>query len=118
MTIIDIHPHVIAADHVRYPLAPVEGQMSEWARSRPVTCAQLLTAMDAAGVDQAVLVQPSTAHGFDNRYTADSAAAHPRRLSWVGTLDTLAPETPDQLSYWVRERGMAGLRVYTAGSTM
>jgi L-fuconolactonase len=118
MTIVDIHPHVVAADHARYPLAPVEGGLSEWARERPVTCEELLAAMDAAGVDQAVLVQPSTAHGFDNRYTADSAAAHPDRLGWVGTLDALAAETPDQLTYWVRERGMAGLRVFTAGSTI
>jgi L-fuconolactonase len=118
MLVIDIHPHVIAEDHVRYPLAPVEGKLSAWARERPVTCAQLLAAMDAAGVDQAVLVQASTAHGYDNRYTADSAAAHPHRLTWVGTLDALAAETPDLLGYWVRERGMAGLRLYTAGSTM
>ncbi|HZR97509.1 MAG TPA: amidohydrolase family protein [Chloroflexota bacterium] len=118
MTVVDIHPHVIAADHACYPLAPVAGGLSAWARERPVTCEQLLAAMDAAGVDQAALVQAATAHGYDNRYTADSAAAHPARLTWVGTLDTLAPETPDQLTYWVRERGMAGLRVYTAGSTM
>jgi L-fuconolactonase len=118
MTIVDTHTHVIAADHARYPLAPVEGKLSEWARARPVTCEQILAAMDAAGVDRAVLVQASTAHGFDNRYTAESAAAHPARLGWVGTLDALAPETPDQLAYWVRERGMAGLRVFTAGSTM
>jgi predicted TIM-barrel fold metal-dependent hydrolase len=118
VTVVDIHPHVIAADHTRYPLAPVEGGLSAWARERPVTCEQLVAAMDAAGVDQTVLVQAATAHGYDNRYTADSAAAHPDRLAWVGTLDALAPETPDQLTYWVRERGMAGLRVYTAGSTM
>src|SRR4051794_20859613 len=98
MTIIDTHCHVVAADHARYPLAPVEGRISEWAQERPVTAEQLLAAMDAAGVDGAVLVQASTAHGFDNRYTADSAAAHPARFAWVGTLDALAPETPDQLS--------------------
>src|SRR5262245_8432865 len=74
--------------------------------------------MDEAGVAQAVLVQASTAHGYDNRYTADSAAAHPARFAWVGTLDALAPDTPDQVTYWVREHGMAGLRLFTAGSTM
>ncbi len=118
MQIVDIHPHVIAADHARYPLTPVEGRMSVWAQERPVTCEQLLAAMDEAGVAQAVLVQASTAHGHDNRYTADCAAAHPARFAWVGSLDALAPDTPDQLSYWVRERGMSGLRLFTAGSTM
>ncbi|HEY7062559.1 MAG TPA: amidohydrolase family protein [Chloroflexota bacterium] len=118
MTVVDTHCHVVAADHARYPLAPAEGRISEWAEQRPVTAEQLLAAMDAAGVDGAVLVQASTAHGFDNRYTADSAAAHPERFAWVGTLDALAPETPDQLTRWVRERGLAGLRVFTAGSTI
>jgi predicted TIM-barrel fold metal-dependent hydrolase len=42
MQIVDIHPHVIAADHARYPLAPVGDRLSEWAARRPVTCEQLL----------------------------------------------------------------------------
>lgn len=118
MQIVDIHPHVIAADHARYPLSPVDDMLSEWAARRPATCEQLLAAMDEAGVAQAVLVQASTAHGHDNRYTADSAAAYPARFAWVGSLDALAPDAPDQLTYWVQERGMAGLRLFTAGSTM
>jgi predicted TIM-barrel fold metal-dependent hydrolase len=117
VTIVDTHAHVVATDHTRYPLVPVAGRISEWVQQRAVTREQMLAAMDAAGVDGAVLVQASTAHGFDNRYTAESAAAHPDRLTWVGTLDALAPETPDALSGWVGDCGMAGLRVYTAGST-
>jgi len=118
MQIVDIHPHVIAADQARYPLAPVDDKLSDWAARRPATCERLLAEMDDAGVAQAVLVQASTAHGHDNRYTADSAAAHPARLTWVGSLDALAPDAPDRLKYWVQERGMAGLRLFTAGSTM
>jgi L-fuconolactonase len=118
MATIDIHPHVIATDHARYPLCPLEGRMSEWAKERSVTSEQLLAAMDDAGVDQAVLVQASSAHGYDNSYTADSAAAQPDRFAWVGGLDALAPDAPDVLTYWVRERGMAGLRLFTAGSTL
>jgi predicted TIM-barrel fold metal-dependent hydrolase len=74
--------------------------------------------MDVAGVAQAALVQASTAHGHDNRYTADCAAVYPDRFTWVGSLDALAPDAPEQLTYWVRERGMSGLRLFTAGSTM
>src|SRR5215211_164157 len=118
MQIIDIHPHVIAADQARYPLEPVGGQLSEWAAQRAVTREQLLAGMDEAGVAQAVLVQASTAHGHDNSYTADSAAAHPARFAWVGSVDALAPDAPDQITYWVQERGMAGVRLFTAGSTM
>src|SRR5258707_15588320 len=109
MQTVDIHPHVIAADHTRYPLAPVGGKLSEWAAQRPVTGEQLLASMDDAGVAQAVLVQASTAHGHDNRYTADSAAAHPDRFAWVGSLDPLAPDAPDRLPYSAPQRGIAGL---------
>ncbi|HZR97877.1 MAG TPA: hypothetical protein VFE37_04170 [Chloroflexota bacterium] len=100
MHIVDIHPHVIATDHARYPLAPVGGKLSEWAARRPVTCEQLLAAMDEAGVAQAALVQASTAHGHDNRYSADCAAAHPDHnmpafaIYWGATFKLLPRETP------------------------
>ena len=35
-TVIDIHPHVIAADTKRYPLSPLSGRQSDWSRERPV----------------------------------------------------------------------------------
>ncbi|MBX6748705.1 MAG: amidohydrolase [Micromonosporaceae bacterium] len=118
MSIIDIHPHVIAADTARYPLAPLGGTVSGWAASRPVTTEQLLALMDANGVDKAVLVQASTAYGYDNSYVADSSAAHPDRLLAVGCFDPLAADAPDRLAYWVQERGLVGARLFTTGSTM
>jgi hypothetical protein len=71
MQVVDIHPHVIAADHARYPLAPVGDKLSAWAARRPVTCEQLLAAMDGAGGAQAVLVQAYT------HSAADRVASHP-----------------------------------------
>jgi L-fuconolactonase len=32
MPIVDIHPHVIATDNVRYPLQPLGGNQSTWSR--------------------------------------------------------------------------------------
>jgi L-fuconolactonase len=49
-TTIDIHPHIIAGDTSRYPLAPLGGHQSDWSRTRPVTVEQLITAMDEADV--------------------------------------------------------------------
>lgn len=118
MDIVDIHPHVIASDTAKYPLNPVGGAVSKWAVQRPVTGEQYLAAIDQAGIDQAAIVQASTAHGYDNSYTADVAAAHPDRFVGVCCIDALAPDAPQQLTYWVRERGMAGLRLFTTGSTM
>lgn len=118
MHIVDTHPHVISNDHTQYPLAPVGGKLSGWAQDRPVTGEQMLTAMDEAGVTQAALVQASTAHGYDNRYTAECARSHTDRFVGVCCVDALAPDGPDRLSEWVEEWGMAGLRVYTGGTTM
>ena len=117
MPIFDVHTHAVAADHARYPLAPVGGTLSDWAKERPATAEALLAALDAAGIAQALVVQASTAYGYDNRYAADSAAAHPARFAWVGGVDVLAPDGPDRLAYWVHERGMAGLRVFSTAST-
>ena len=69
---IDIHPHIIANDEKRYPLAPLGGHQSDWSRTRPVTYEQMIAAMDAAGVDKAALVQASTCYGHDNSYVADA----------------------------------------------
>jgi hypothetical protein len=35
MKYIDIHPHIIADDTKRYPLAPLGGHQSDWSRTRP-----------------------------------------------------------------------------------
>jgi L-fuconolactonase len=114
----DIHPHVISADKTRYPLNPHGGQMSPWVVARPVTAEQMVEEMDAAGIRRSVLVQASTAYAFDNSYAADSAAAHPDRFASVGSVDVRSADAPAQLRYWIRERGMNGLRIFTSGSAM
>jgi predicted TIM-barrel fold metal-dependent hydrolase len=65
-----------------------------------------------------VLVQASTAHGYDNSYTADSVAAHPGRFAGVCCVDAAAPDGAEKLRYWITERGLSGVRLFTAGSTM
>ncbi|MDR2379136.1 MAG: amidohydrolase, partial [Bifidobacteriaceae bacterium] len=114
----DIHPHVIAADERRYRLAPVGGQMSAWARSRPVTTEALIAAMDRTGVAQAVIVQASTAYGYDNSSVTDSAGLWPGRLAAVACVNPLSHQVGAEIDHWVAERGAAGLRLFAAGSTI
>src|SRR5580700_4610695 len=114
---IDIHPHVIADDDARYPLAPLGGHQSEWSRTRPVTTEQMIAAMDEAGVDKSALVQASTCYGYDNSYVADAVAAHPARFTGVFSVDVLAPDAVERMRYW-RGKGLTGLRLFTIGSTM
>lgn len=118
MRYIDIHTHVISPDTAKYPLAPLGGVQSTWSRDRPTTVEQLLAAMDDAGVERAAVVQASTAYSFDNGYLADSLDAHGERLRGVGSIDFLADDAVQKLDYWVGERGLIGLRLFSTGSTM
>lgn len=117
MTTIDIHPHIIASDAVRYPLAPLGGKQSDWSATRPVSMEQLVAAMDEAGVDKAAIVQASTCYGHDNSYVADAVAAHPKRFTGVFSVDIMAPDAAERMRYWLG-KGLTGLRLFTFGSTM
>lgn len=116
-SVIDIHPHIIANDTTRYPLAPLGGHQSDWSRTRPVTTEQMIAAMDQAGVAKAAIVQASTCYGHDNSYVADAVAAHPQRFTGVFSADVLASDAPERMRYWVG-RGLTGMRLFTIGSTM
>jgi predicted TIM-barrel fold metal-dependent hydrolase len=114
---IDIHPHVISSDTVRYPNAPVGGYKSDWSRERPVSAEQMISAMDKAGIAKSVLVQASTCYGHDNSYVADTVAAHPDRFTGVFSVDPLASDAAKKMKYWA-DRKLTGMRLFTAGSTM
>ena len=114
--LIDIHPHVIATNTVRYPLAPLGGRQSDWSAEHPIDTEDMIEAMDEAGIDKSVLVQASSAYAFDNSYVADSVAAHPSRFTGVFSVDVVAPDAVDKMKYWM-ERGLTGMRIFTAGST-
>lgn len=116
-TVIDIHPHIIADDTKRYPLAPLGGHQSDWSRSRPVTTEQMIAAMDKAGVAKAAIVQASTCYGHDNSYVADAVAAHPDRFTGVFSVDVLAADAPERMRHWIG-RKLTGMRLFTIGSTM
>src|SRR5215475_15195113 len=115
--VIDIHPHVIANDEKRYPLAPLGGHQSEWSRTRPVTTDEMIAAMDEAGVDKSALVQASTCYGHDNSYVADAVAAHPGCFTGVFSVDVLAPDARQKMRHWM-DKKLTGLRLFTTGSTM
>src|ERR1700731_1782905 len=116
-TVIDIHPHIIADDTKRYPLAPLGGHQSDWSRTRPVTTEQMLAAMDKAGVAKAAIVQASTCYGHDNSYVADAVAGHPDRFTGVFSVDVLAADAPERMRHWVGKK-LSGMRLFTFGSTM
>jgi predicted TIM-barrel fold metal-dependent hydrolase len=118
MNIIDAHCHVIADDEAAYPRAPLGGKQSAWAMSRPVTAPRLAERMDATGIGGAVLVQATTAYGYDNSYVIDSAREHPGRFAVVGTVNPLLEDAAERLTAVGDSGELDGVRLFTQGSTL
>src|SRR3954467_10300986 len=83
---IDTQAHVVSADPQAYPLNPPDMDptgtvMSRWYDAPALAAEDLLARMDDTGIDRAVLVQAFSPYQYDNRYTADAAAAHSDRLA-------------------------------------
>src|SRR6201998_2005464 len=117
MPVIDIHPHIVSPDVMRYPLTPLGCTQSTWSSERPTTYEMLLKEMDAAGIDKAAIVHSSTAYGYDNSYVADAVAAVPSRFTGVYSIDVMAPDAVQKFDYWLA-RGCTGMRLFTTGSTL
>jgi L-fuconolactonase len=115
--LIDIHPHIISADTVRYPVTPLGGKRSDWSEHRPVDFEQLVAGMNEAGIDKAAIVHSSTTYGYDNSYLADAIAEHHDRFTGVFSVDVRDADAPTRILYWL-SRGLSGLRLFAAGSTV
>ncbi len=104
--IIDSHVHIWAMEPERYPWQPVGGYVPD----EPASASMLLATMDAAGVERAVLVQP-TPYGWDNSYLLDSAREQPDRLRVVGLVDPFSPGAPEALIELAGRQGLRGIRL-------
>jgi L-fuconolactonase len=106
--IIDTHSHLGSDDLAAYPRSDATPIHTDEYTN---TADAFLARMDEAGVDGALAVQAFGLYGFDNAYHADSAARFPDRLVGIAGLSPALPDAPGLLRYWVRERGMAGVRL-------
>jgi predicted TIM-barrel fold metal-dependent hydrolase len=113
--IFDIHANVISPDTGRHPLTPMEGVTATWFNTRPISCEQMIAAMDASGIDKTALVHVAICYGHDNSYAAACIAKYPDRFTGIYSVDVLALDAVERIEYW-RERGMSGLRLFTGGS--
>ncbi|MGH2447318.1 MAG: amidohydrolase family protein [Chloroflexota bacterium] len=115
--IIDIHPHIVSRDTVRYPVSPLGGKRSDWSKERSVTFEDLVVAMDQASVDKAAIVHSSTTYGFNNDYAADAVATSPKRFTGVFSVNVTQQDAAERMRFWYG-RGMTGMRIYARGSTI
>ena len=77
-----------------------------------VTGDQMVAAMDAVGVDGAVLVSPFSMYRYDASYAKEVYAAHPDRFRLVKPVDPTDPAVTDTIADWAATKGTVGIRVF------
>jgi predicted TIM-barrel fold metal-dependent hydrolase len=114
--LVDTNIHVIAPPDQRskYPLNIYPGTEKEFTEDQSNDPDDFANVMDEGGLQQAYLMA-SRFHGFDNNYCADALAKHPDRFVGVANIDILAPDAPEKITYWIKERGMHGVRFWGGG---
>ena len=77
-----------------------------------VTGDQMVAAMDAVGVDGAVLVSPFSMYRYDASYAKEVYATHPNRFRLVKPVDSTEPAVVDTIADWAATNGSVGIRVF------
>jgi L-fuconolactonase len=76
-----------------------------------VTGDQMVAAMDAVGVDGAILVSPFSLYHYDASYAVEVHARHPDRFALVKPVDPDDPAVADTVAEWASTRGTVGVRL-------
>jgi predicted TIM-barrel fold metal-dependent hydrolase len=72
----------------------------------------MVAAMDAVGVDGAVLVSPFSMYRYDASYAKEVYAAHPDRFRLVKPVDPTDPAVLETIANWASTNGTVGIRVF------
>jgi predicted TIM-barrel fold metal-dependent hydrolase len=105
MTIIDAQLHAYERNH---PGRPWHGVL---AGPDEVTGDQTVAAMDAVGVDGAILVSAFTMYRYDASYALEVKKRHPGRFAVVKPVDPADPAVADVIAEWKRTPGTVGIRM-------
>jgi L-fuconolactonase len=76
-----------------------------------VTGDQMVAAMDAVGVDGAILVSPFSMYRYDASYALEVRAAHPGRFALVKPVDPNDPAVSETVADWAKRDGTVGVRI-------
>ena len=76
-----------------------------------VTGDDMVEAMDAVGVDGAILISPFTIYGYDPSYIQSVYARHPGRFGLVKPFDPTAVAVADEVEEWAAQPGAVGARI-------
>ena len=76
-----------------------------------VTGDDMVAAMDAVGVDGALLVSPHRMYRFDASYALEVYATHPGRFGLIKPFDPQSDMVADEIAEWARTPGVVGARI-------
>ncbi len=105
MLTIDAQVHVYERDHPERPWADVLAGPPE------VTGDDMVAAMDAVGVDAAILVSAWTMYLYDPSYAISVRTAYPDRFALVKPLDPTDPGVEETIADWANTEGAVGVRI-------
>ena len=108
MPIIDAQVHSYERNHPGRPWHAVLAGPPE------VTGDQMVTEMDAVGVDGAILVSAFTMYRYDARYAVEVRNKHPGRFAVVKPVDPADPGVTEIIAEWKRTPGAVGIRMLLA----
>ena len=102
----------------------IDSQVHAYERNRPerpwsgflqgpdeVTGDDMVAAMDAVGVDGALLVSPFSLYGYDASYALEVYAKHPGRFGLIKPFDPQSEAVADEIAEWARTPGVVGARL-------
>jgi L-fuconolactonase len=105
MTTIDSQVHAYERDHPGRPWAGVLRGPPE------VTGDDMVAAMDAVGVDGALLVSPFSMYRYDASYAITVHATHPGRFGLIKPVDPSDPGVAETIAEWAATDGTVGIRI-------
>ena len=79
-----------------------------------VTGDDMVAAMDAVGVDGAILISPFSLYQYDASYALEVYAKHPGRFGLVRPFDPASETVAEEVAEWTATTGVVGARVMLA----
>ncbi|HTZ37027.1 MAG TPA: amidohydrolase family protein [Stellaceae bacterium] len=105
MPIIDAQVHAYERNHPGRPWVGFLHGPPE------VTGDQMVAAMQAVGVDGAILVSPFAMYGYDASYALEVYARHPGRFGLVKPVDPGDPAVAETIADWAATAGTVAIRL-------
>src|SRR5262245_1867400 len=105
MPVIDVQVHAYEKNH---PGRPWAGQLHG---PQSANGEEMVAAMDAVGVDAAIIVSSFNLYRHDPSYALEVYAKYPARFRVVTPIDAADPNIDSVVAAWARVKGAVGVRI-------